>query len=161
MLRVVPDVNVLVEAVISRKGPAGGIVAAWRSGEIELVTCEEIVARFEEVLSRPRIPDSYRHISGATIAASGGALRHYADVVALSAIPAVVSEDPDDDVVLACAVEGPAHYVTSRDRHLLRLGMHDGIPILTAEQFLLILRREVREIPSTYGLTPVSSVATP
>ena len=44
--------------------------------------------------------------------------------------------DPDDDRVLECAVAGRADYIVSGDRHLLKLGSYDDIPILTVRQFL-------------------------
>lgn len=47
-----------------------------------------------------------------------------------------VSEDPDDNRVLECAVAGKAEYIVSGDRHLLRLHSYDGIAILTVRQFL-------------------------
>jgi predicted nucleic acid-binding protein len=47
-----------------------------------------------------------------------------------------VSDDPDDNRVLECAVAGRADYIVSGDRHLLNLKQHAGIAILTAREFL-------------------------
>jgi predicted nucleic acid-binding protein len=47
-----------------------------------------------------------------------------------------VSDDPDDNRVLECAVEGKANIVVSGDRHLRKLRSYAGIPILTVRQFL-------------------------
>jgi uncharacterized protein len=48
-----------------------------------------------------------------------------------------VPGDPDDDKVLECAVmAGATHIVTGDRRHLLPLGTFQGIPILTAADFL-------------------------
>jgi len=49
---------------------------------------------------------------------------------------AIIKDDPDDDRVLECAVAGHADYIVSGDRHLLKLGSYDSIPILTVRQFL-------------------------
>jgi len=35
----------------------------------------------------------------------------------------VISDDPDDDRVLECAVEGGADVIVSGDRHLLKLSV--------------------------------------
>ena len=51
---------------------------------------------------------------------------------ATGAVPA----DPTDEMVLACAVEGQADLLVSGDRHLLDLGEYQGIPIVTAREFL-------------------------
>lgn len=56
--------------------------------------------------------------------------------------PKVVIADPDDDVVVACAVAGDADYIVSGDRHLLKLGEHNDIPILRPTIFLALLDDE-------------------
>ena len=49
---------------------------------------------------------------------------------------AVIKDDPDDDRVLECAVAGKADHIVSGDRHLLKLCAYEGIPIMTARQFM-------------------------
>ncbi len=145
MLRVTPDTQVLIQAAISHKGAAGQILAAWAAGEVEILTCDQILAEYRETLRSPHIRDRYAHVTGAAIAAAAAALREYSTIVTVADIPQVVREDPDDDGVLACAVAGGADYVISRDHHLRQLGVYQGIPIVTAESFLPILRGRVRE----------------
>ena len=41
-----------------------------------------------------------------------------------------VREDPPDNRILECAVEGRAHLIVSGDRHLRRLKIYQGIPIV-------------------------------
>ena len=48
----------------------------------------------------------------------------------------VVADDPDDNRVLECAVTGEANFIVSGDRHLLQLGSHADIVILTVRQFM-------------------------
>ncbi len=150
MLRVTPDVQALVQAAISAKGAAGVLIASWERRETIIVTCEEIVAAYEEVLHRPHIIGRFRHISNQSIAASGEALRKQSVFVQVADIPRAVIADPDDDIVLACAVTGNADYVVTRDRHLLDLGMHRGIPVVTPEAFAAILRGQVSEELAAY-----------
>ncbi len=50
-------------------------------------------------------------------------------------IEAVISQDPDDDKILACAVASGARWIVSGDHHLLRLNRFAGIPIVTPKQF--------------------------
>ncbi len=152
MHRVTPDVNTLVEGTISGKGPAGELFAAWGRGDVALITCKEIVAEYEDVLRRPRIMGKFSHITNATISASAAALRDHAVLVALTDVPRVVTDDPDDDVVLACAVAGNAEYVVSRDHHLTKIGAYQGVPIVSAESFARILRGQVSEPVSAYVL---------
>lgn len=145
MYRVTPDVQALVQAAISTKGAAGALIASWERDETTLITCEEIVAEYEDVLRRRHIIGKFAHISNETIAASAAALREDSLFVTLSAVPHVVIADPDDDIVLACALAGNAEYIVSRDRHLLALGTYQGIPIVSTEAFAAILRGQVSE----------------
>jgi putative PIN family toxin of toxin-antitoxin system len=50
---------------------------------------------------------------------------------AAGAVPA----DPDDDAIVAAAVEAGASYIVSQDRHLLDLGDFSGIKIVSIEVF--------------------------
>lgn len=152
MYRVTPDVQALVQAAISGRGPAGALIASWERGETTIITCEPIIAEFDGVLRRARIMRKYAHITHETIVARTAALRAGAAVVTLVDVPRVVPEDPDDDIVIACALAGNAEYIVSRDKHLLRLGSHQGIPIISTEIFSHMLRGQVSEpLELVYG----------
>ncbi len=47
-----------------------------------------------------------------------------------------VPDDPDDETILACTVDGEADVILSGDRHLLGLGSFRGIPVLTIRAYL-------------------------
>lgn len=51
-------------------------------------------------------------------------------------IPRVIERDPDDDHVLACALEARADLIVSGDRDLLDLEQFQGIPIVTPRNAL-------------------------
>ncbi len=51
----------------------------------------------------------------------------------------IIKEDPADDRILECAVEGEAEYLVSGNKHLLNLKEFQGIKILTAKLMLEIL----------------------
>ncbi len=52
----------------------------------------------------------------------------------------VIAADPDDDKVLECAVVGNAtHIVTGDKQHLVALGSHQGIRILSPAEFLQLV----------------------
>ena len=53
-----------------------------------------------------------------------------------------IERDPKDDMIIACAVAVSADYIVSRDRDLLDLGNYQQIQIVTAEDFIHILRAE-------------------
>lgn len=51
-----------------------------------------------------------------------------------------ICRDPDDDIVLACAISAKADYIVSGDKDLLVLKAFEGIPIVTAAQALEVLQ---------------------
>ena len=67
----------------------------------------------------------------------------YAALVSLvspATVPRVVANDPDDDHVIAAAVAARAALIVTGDRkHLLPIGSHEGIAIVTAVQALATL----------------------
>lgn len=52
----------------------------------------------------------------------------------------VICRDPNDDMVLACAVAAGAAYLVTRDKDLLVLQHYEGIAMVTPEAFLALLR---------------------
>jgi putative PIN family toxin of toxin-antitoxin system len=48
-----------------------------------------------------------------------------------------VAADPDDNRVLECAVEAGSDLIVTNDQDLLRLGSHEGRPIICAADFLI------------------------
>ena len=61
--------------------------------------------------------------------------------------PGAVPRDPNDDMIIACAVAAEAHYLVTRDDDLLSLQAYRSIQIIAPEEFLHILRRK-KEQPS-------------
>lgn len=51
----------------------------------------------------------------------------------------VISEDPDDNVILDTAIIGNADYLITGDPHLLKLKQFLGVKIITANDFLDVL----------------------
>ena len=47
-----------------------------------------------------------------------------------------IKEDPDDDRILECAVEGKADFIVTGDRHLLQIEEFRGIKITSARVFM-------------------------
>jgi len=59
--------------------------------------------------------------------------------VSPSDTPRVVPGDPDDDHVIAVGVTAEADLIVSGDRHLLTLGTHRGMRILTRAEALALI----------------------
>jgi putative PIN family toxin of toxin-antitoxin system len=136
MLRVVLDTNQFVSSVLVRQGLPAQVLDAWRRREFLLITSPFIIAEIRSTFSYPRIRRKYpltdEDVERLVTLLERDALVVPGEIDATGAVPA----DPTDDRVLACAVEGQADLIVSGDRHLLDLGQYQGIPIVTAREFL-------------------------
>jgi putative PIN family toxin of toxin-antitoxin system len=134
-VRAVVDVNVLVSAVLSAKGSSAEILRASRDCQFELVTSEMLLGELTRTLAYPRIR---KRIPQEKAAAFIDWIRDHGrladDPVGA---PPVGSRDPDDDYLLALAIDQRAYLITG-DQDLLVLNAH--LPILTPARFAAQLR---------------------
>jgi len=135
VLRVVADTNVLVSGTIIRHGPSARLLEAVLQGRVELVLSPVLLAEYEEVIQRPHIVGKYpvveqqkekllRFLRTETLLAPGNPRER------------IVPDDPDDDFVIACALDGNADYIISGDPHLTELRSYQGIEILPPAEFV-------------------------
>ena len=145
MLSAVVDSTVLVSAFLRSQGAAAAVLLR---GVMRVFTCWlalEIIAETQRALHYPHIRERYTY-TDEEIEAYGvylqGAFPMATDLPPLAGIV----RDPNDDVIVACAVAAHASHIVTRDRDLLSLGTYDGITIMTPEAFLTLLReREARD----------------
>lgn len=129
-LRVVPDSNVLLSAVLFGGKPKEALDLALR-GRVTLIVCPAILAEVEAVLCGKK----FRFSKQAARAVSQE-IAALAEVAEPAAVPSMVREDPDDDQVIACAIAGEADRLVTGDRHLLKLGTCAGVPIVNPDDFM-------------------------
>ena len=132
-MRIVLDTNILIGALITKGTPPDRLYQACLRGEIELVTSTAQIPEVADVLARPRLQkylDAYE----------AAAILENIDTRALilDAPPDVnLSPDPKDNPILAAAIAGKADLIVSGDKkHMLALGVVEGIPIVTARDAL-------------------------
>ena len=102
-------------------------------GKIKLFTSPAILKEVVEVLHRPKFGFSPEQITNAL-----EEIQSIVHIVYPRNKPIVVKEDPDDDEVIACALEASADYIISGDSHLLELKRYGRITILDASGFLRV-----------------------
>jgi putative PIN family toxin of toxin-antitoxin system len=141
VLRVVVDTNVLVSSLLSKRGAPVQVIDAWRERRHLLVTSDALIIETLAVLRLLRIQEKYRLLPeeidrlANLLALDGLVVAGQADVQG-----AVI--DPEDEMVLACALDGQADCIVSGDAHLLELGKFAGIPIFNVCQFLEVLESD-------------------
>lgn len=135
MVRAVLDANVFVSAAIRPEGPPGRIVEQFlRTDAFTLVLSDAIVDEAMQALAYPKVRRCVRR--GLDPALWMEDLVLLADFVSdIASVPAV-SKDPDDDKYLAAAIAGRASFVVTGDPHLLTVGEHEGVRIVTPRAFL-------------------------
>jgi uncharacterized protein len=130
--RVLADTNVLVSAFIAG-GPPSRVVDEAIDGRIELVLAAPVLAELERVLTVKLHFESERVREIRTLLTY--LVREIID--APSNAPEPVTGDPDDDLILACAVRAGIPTLVSGDRkHLLPVGEHRGTRIITPQALL-------------------------
>jgi uncharacterized protein len=136
--RALCDTNVLVSAFIAG-GPPSRVIEAAIDGRIELVLATPVVGELERVLTAKLGYELER-----VRTTSSFLIRLAAECVDLpTQSPKAVTGDPDDDLILACAVAAGVGVLVSGDRrHLLPVGEYNGIRILTPQALLAELAGE-------------------
>ena len=127
---VVYDTNVLISGMIW-----GGVpydcIALSEQGKVEGLTCDEILDEFVDKLTT-KFGFS---LDGASETVAE--LLGFLDVVEITNKFKGVTADPDDDMIIECAVVGGAtHIVTGDQKHLLPLENYQGILIVKPADFL-------------------------
>jgi uncharacterized protein len=129
MTRVTVDTNVLISALLFN-GLPGRFLALALAGSFQLITSPVLLDELDEKLR-------FKFLwSPARANETRNELEMLCDVVSTINCLTIIVEDPDDDRVLECAIAGMADFVVSGDRHLLKLGSYDGIPIITVRRFM-------------------------
>lgn len=138
MKKVVLDTNVLVSAFLSETGVPNQVLL--QAGiTYQLFISYDILEEVTRVLRRPRIQRRVQLLGDETEVFLA-AIHSVADVVENPTPLRVIEDDPDDDLILGCAVGANADYLVSGDTHLRKLREYKGIQIISPSEFLAVLR---------------------
>ncbi len=136
VVRVVLDTNILISALITKGTPPDILYQAWLNGEIEVVMTSAQVAEVKNVLARPRLKQFIDIEEADAIVENISAYAHVLTTFDVENI----SPDPNDNQILAAAIDGKVDLIVSGDRkHMLALGEVRGIPVVTAREAVELL----------------------
>ena len=134
-IKLVLDTNILISGLITHNGPSAQILDAVQAGDERVVISLALIEEFNEVIIRPNLLTKYPEVSQFANALLDF-LRANAILVIGEPENPIISDDPDDDYVVACAMDGQADYIISGDAHLLELGQYHDIKIMNPRQFV-------------------------
>jgi len=137
MLRVVLDTNVLVSALLSSEGIPNQVLRQAKQN-YQLFTSHEILEEARDALLKPRIQRKIM-LPENKIQAFLFSIQRIAVIVENLPSLKIIEDDPDDNMILACAIKIKADYLVSGDTHLRKLGSYKGIQIISLTEFLAIL----------------------
>lgn len=134
-LRLVLDTNVVVAGLLW-SGPPRHLLESAVDGEVELFSSEVLLSELAQTLSYKKFSarvDGFG-VTVDTLVAQYSAL---ISLVEPTRVPRVVADDADDDHVIAAAIAAAASLIVTGDRkHLLPIGSHAGIAIVTPREVL-------------------------
>lgn len=138
MLKAVLDTNVLVSGLLKRGRQGIPDQILRRINQFELYLSEAILQETNRVLHYGRIQQKYRLAEG-DIADYLIYLRTIATIIENVPTVDVVPQDPDDNIIVGCALKAGAQYVVSGDPHLTDLKEHQGIQMVSPAEFVALL----------------------
>ena len=142
MIRVVFDSTVLVSAFLRPAGLSDELLSLAAQARFTLILSPAIILEtWRKLVSSKRIRARYRYSDERVHRFCRGLLR-IAEIVRNPDPVTGVVRDPDDDMIIACAVSGAAQTIVTRDKDLLSLGAFQGISIARPEAF----RQQLRDI---------------
>jgi len=137
-MRVVLDANIYISSLISSQGNPASIINRWLSGEFDVLLSQPIVDEILRVTGYERLQNKYKKIRENRL--------EFVELISEQGVwiePTdslnVVSADKSDNRYIECAVAGGATYVVSGDEHLLDIGNHQGISIISPATFVTLL----------------------
>jgi putative PIN family toxin of toxin-antitoxin system len=127
------DTNVVVAGLLWN-GPPRRLLQAAIDGEVDLFSSAVLLGELANTLGYTKFTKRIESF-GTSIAALAAQYAALVNPVAPASVLRVAANDADDDHVIAAAVAARAELIVTGDRkHLLPIGTHQGIAIVTARE---------------------------
>lgn len=128
-MRAIFDTNVLIAAFLT-EGLCSRLMIRARKQEFSLVLCDDIIIEFEGILKK-KFKINSADVSEISTIVSEAASEIIHD---LSPVPNIC-RDPNDNMIIACAVDAQAGYIVTGDEDLLILKKYKNIVIINPRNF--------------------------
>ena len=139
MIKVVLDTNVVVSAYLVPTGKPAEILSLARKGKLHIFLSQEILDEVKQTLLSPKLRKIHKNTTE-QISLFVRAFSKVATVTPGTKLVDFIKDDPDDNKILACALEGRVDYIVSGDHHLTDLKSFQSISIVNPHMFLQVMR---------------------
>lgn len=140
-VRLVLDSNVIISAFLFG-GPPARLIQLAVDGSAECFTSLPILDEVREVLQRPKFG-----LSSEQALTLVEEVHDLCTVVTPTRRVRAVKDDPDDNMVLECALAAQADVIASGDAHLLGLGSWRQVRILPATNVIKEIEARRKALP--------------
>jgi putative PIN family toxin of toxin-antitoxin system len=128
-VRAVFDTNVLIAAFLT-EGLCSGLLIRARKQAFNLVLCDDIIREFEGILIKKfKLTSTDISEISAIVSEAASEILHK-----LNPIPNIC-RDPNDDMMIACAIDATADYIVTGDEDLLILKKYKDVIIINPRNF--------------------------
>ena len=137
-MRMTLDTSVLVAAARSRNGASFKLVSMLPTPEIEIALTVPLYTEWQAVMTRPEnLPP------GATAEDARAFLRYLASIAHLQEVHFLwrpFSRDPDDDMIVECAVSSGCEYIVTHNAKDFRRVEELNVQVIAPADLLNLLR---------------------
>ena len=128
-MKAVFDTNVLIAAFLT-EGLCSGLLIRARKQAFNLVLCDDIIREFEGILKKKfKLTSTDISEISAIVSEAASEILHE-----LGPIPNIC-RDPNDDMIIACAIDAAADYIVTGDEDLLILKRYKDIIVINPRNF--------------------------
>jgi putative PIN family toxin of toxin-antitoxin system len=138
MIKIVPDTNLLLEGMMSTRGPARRLMNFALAKKVMLYGSEESYKEFIEKINMPKIQKylQRQHFKPEKIILEYRFFITMSDTNGQLTGINVVKDDPDDDEYFRIAKSSGSKIILTRDKHILGVKKYDGIIAVDVVNFL-------------------------
>ena len=128
-MKAVFDTNVLIAAFMT-EGLCSGLLIRARKQAFKLVLCDDIIQEFEGILMKKFKLTSIDISEISTIVSEAAS-----EILPEPGRIPNICRDPNDDMIIACAIDAAADYIVTGDEDLLILKRYKDIVIINPRNF--------------------------
>jgi putative PIN family toxin of toxin-antitoxin system len=131
--KIVFDTNVLISSTLWDNSVAQKFLFKCVRENVKIFSSQEIIEEYKEILARDF--DYKEQEIGEVLER----VLQFLTLITPSKKVDVVREDPDDNVIIECALESRAEYIISYDKHLLKIKEFQGTKIVRPEEAISLI----------------------